>query len=69
MLTVHETAQQLDCSPQTVRNLIRAGRLPASRRLGTPRGAWQITETDLAEFNEAATERSPIAPHKVGAVA
>lgn len=52
MLTVRDVAQRLGCSPQTVRNLIHAGRLPATRRLGTPRGAWQIAELAVAEFAE-----------------
>jgi excisionase family DNA binding protein len=59
MLTVRAVAQRLSCSTQTVRNLIRTGRLPAHRRLGTARGAWQITETDLAEFLGAAADRQP----------
>lgn len=59
MLTVRAVAQHLSCSTQTVRNLIRTGRLPASRRLGTPGGAWQITEDDLDEFTGAAADGQP----------
>jgi excisionase family DNA binding protein len=59
MLTVRAVAQRLSCSTQTVRNLIRTGRLPASRRLGTARGAWQIHEDDLAEFTGAAADGQP----------
>lgn len=54
MLTVRAVAHQLNCSEQTVRTLIRSDRLRASRRLGTPRGAWQISEDDLEAFIEAA---------------
>jgi excisionase family DNA binding protein len=53
MLTVRDVASHLGCSQQTVRNFIHAGRLAASRRMGTPRGAWQISEAALAEFTEA----------------
>jgi excisionase family DNA binding protein len=60
-LTVNDAARRLGCSPQTVRNLIRGGRLPASRRLGTARGAWQITEEAFGEFLEATAEPEPAA--------
>jgi excisionase family DNA binding protein len=61
MLTVRDAAQRLGCSPQTVRNLIHAGRLPATRRLGTPRGAWQIAEHAFAALTteDTAAEAQP----------
>lgn len=55
MLAVVEAAKQLNCSAQTVRNLIRSGRLPASRRLGASNGAWQISEAAVAAFIEQTT--------------
>lgn len=52
MLTVQQVSEQLDCSPQTVYALIREGRLPASRRLANPRGAWRVKPEALAAFTE-----------------
>jgi hypothetical protein len=57
MLTVPMVSQHLKCSPQTVYALIRDGRLPASRRLANPRGAWQVAPEALQEFVDA--ERRP----------
>ena len=54
MLTVRAVAALIGCTPQTVRNWIRSGRLPAVRRHGTPGGAWLIAEDDLAAFQEGA---------------
>lgn len=55
MLTVREVSARLECSTQTVYQLIRDGRLAAARRLGNPRGAWLVKPEALEAFTEAAT--------------
>jgi len=49
VLTVLETAAALGCSPQTVRNLIRRGVLPAYR-VGR---VFRVRRADLALLREA----------------
>lgn len=53
MLTVPMVSERLKCSPQTVYSLIRTGRLPATRRLANPRGAWLVKPEALEQFTEA----------------
>jgi excisionase family DNA binding protein len=50
MLTVPMVSERLKCSPQTVYTLIRTGRLPATRRLANPRGAWLVKPEALEQF-------------------
>jgi excisionase family DNA binding protein len=48
-LTVRVTADELDCSDQTVRLLIRSGDLKAFRLRGTA-GPWRIRREALEEY-------------------
>jgi excisionase family DNA binding protein len=46
ILTVQQAAELLQCKPQTVRNYLKAGKLPG-RRIGKE---WRIVEADVLAF-------------------
>lgn len=58
MLTVHEVAKRLTCSPALVYALCARGRLP-HHRLGVGRGTIRITEEALEQFLEETRVERP----------
>jgi len=48
-LTVPEVAEKLRLNPETVRRMLRDGRL-SGFRLGADAAGWRISERDLAAF-------------------
>jgi excisionase family DNA binding protein len=49
LLTVEEAAERLRFSTETIRRMLRDGRLRGIR-MGERRAGWRITERDLAAF-------------------
>jgi excisionase family DNA binding protein len=58
LLTVHEAALRLRCSPPTVYGRIATGELPATR-LGGDLAALRISERELAAWLEQNRTRPP----------
>lgn len=57
MLTVQQTAERLNVSPQVVYALCSSGKLP-SYRIGLGRGAVRVSEDDLAEYLESCRQNA-----------
>jgi excisionase family DNA binding protein len=49
LLTVEEAAERLRFSTETIRRMLRDGRLRGIR-MGSTRAGWRVTESDLAAF-------------------
>ena len=54
ILTLHETADYLLCSPGTIYRLLRRGEIPAFR-IGTARGGWRFMREPLDNWMESHT--------------
>jgi excisionase family DNA binding protein len=52
MLTVKQVAERLNIAPQSVYQLIQAGKLPV-HRFGAGRGTIRISQADLDQFIES----------------
>ena len=52
LLTVHEVAERLRVDPETVRRMLRSGRLRGSIPV-SPRAGWRIQESEVARLIEA----------------
>ena len=57
-LTVAAVAHELTCSPDTVRTLIRSGRLDAYRLSGE-RGPWRVQPAAIDAYRDAQRARDP----------
>ena len=51
LLTVDEVAERLRVTPETVRRMLRAGRLRGSMPV-SPRAGWRIPESEVARLLE-----------------
>jgi excisionase family DNA binding protein len=51
LLTIQEVADQLRIHPDTVRDLLRSGRLKGIR-LGANQSEWRVSQRDLRDFSE-----------------
>jgi excisionase family DNA binding protein len=59
LLSIDEVAQQLRIHPDTVRRLLRTGRLKGIRKGTRGTAEWGIDPRDLAAFIEAGRQRRP----------
>jgi excisionase family DNA binding protein len=59
LLSIDEVAQQLRIHPDTVRRLLRTGRLKGIRKGTGGTAEWRIDPRDLAAFIEAGRQRRP----------
>jgi excisionase family DNA binding protein len=67
-LTVADVAEILGTSTQTVRRMIKAGELPASRASAAPRASWLIDAAEFERQREADAERAAIRQRLGGVV-
>ena len=59
LLSIDEVAQRLQIHPDTVRRLLRAGRLKGIRKGTGGMAEWRIDPRDLEAFIEAGRRRRP----------
>ena len=67
-LTVADVAAILGTSTETIRRMIKAGELPASRASNAPRAAWLIHAAEFERQREADAERAAIRQRLGGVV-
>src|SRR5205814_6937132 len=67
-LTIADVAAVLGTSTETVRRMIKAGELPASRASAAPRAAWLIDAAEFERQREADAERAAIRQRLGGVV-
>jgi hypothetical protein len=67
-LTVADVAEMLGTSTETIRRMIKAGELPASRASNAPRAAWLIDAVEFQRQREADAERAAIRQRLGGVV-
>jgi excisionase family DNA binding protein len=56
LLTIREVADELRVHPETVRSLVRSGRLKGTR-LGTDRSELRVSRRDLRDFIQRGEQR------------